>query len=100
MALVTKVRPVLVSGGFTRPPDRLNRYRASTGRKPCRYGCWSMVKSRLPALIPCRVTGVRSKPPEATLPVRLYFWMIWPTVWVEPASTAKMPFRVDLCAST
>src|SRR6266571_2874280 len=44
------------------------------------------------------VCGVRSNPPEATLPCRLYFLMIAPTVWVEPASTAKMPLRLDLCA--
>jgi hypothetical protein len=59
-----------------------------------------MVKLRLPPWIDCRVCGVRSKPPEATLPCRLYFLMICPTVCVDPASTAKIPFRVDLCAST
>ena len=31
------------SFGVFGPPDSLYRYRASTGRKPCRYGCWSMV---------------------------------------------------------
>src|SRR6266571_7144440 len=100
LSLVTKVRPVLVSAGCTRPPERLNMNRAMTGRNPCRYGCWSMVKSRKPPLIDDSVCGVRSNPPDATLPCRLYFLMIAPTVWVEPASTAKMPWRLDLCAST
>ena len=59
-----------------------------------------MVKPRLPALIADSVCGVRSNPPDATLLCRLYLATIAPTVWVEPASTAKIPFRVALCAST
>src|SRR5262249_28733811 len=100
LALVTKVRPVLVNGGVTRPPDRVNRERDRTGRKPWRDGCWSMVKARLPVLIADNVFGVRANPPDATWLCTLFFAAIAPTVCVEHASTAKMPLRLDLCAST
>ena len=43
LSFVTNSRPVLVWVGKIRPPVSLYRYRARTGRKPCRYGCWSIV---------------------------------------------------------
>src|SRR6266508_294638 len=42
------------------------------------------------------VSGTRSKPPATfrLLSRMLYFSTIWPTDWVEPASTASMPARL------
>src|ERR1017187_2658834 len=95
LALVTNVRPVSVAGGETRPPDSLYRYMYRVGRKPCRYGDWSMVKSRFPAAIAVRVAGSRSNPPDETLPASPYFASAGPSSAVEPPSTAKTPCSLD-----
>src|ERR1022692_377592 len=99
VVLVTNVSPVSVSGGATRPPDSLYMYRYSTGRNPCRYGCWSMVNSIEPALMELSVVGVRSKPPAGTLPDMPAPASAWARNSVEPASTAKAPLTELLCAS-
>ena len=39
-------------------------------QKPCRYGCWSMVKSRKPAVDQVERSGSRSKPPPFDLPLQ------------------------------
>ena len=64
-----------------------------TGRKPCRYGCWSIVKSSTPSATSSTVIGNRSyrRTPGGRCRGRSRCCTAWPTAWVLPASTANIP---------
>jgi len=49
VVLSRNLRPVLTSARPVSVCDALYMYSSSTGKKPCRYGCWSIVKSIWPA---------------------------------------------------
>src|SRR6476620_10276634 len=91
--LVTNRMPVFVLDGATRPDVYLLKNSWSTGSQPCRYGCWSIVKSSWFDWISFSVVGVMSYPPALTPFLRRpYFATVCPTACVEPASTANIPF--------
>src|SRR5215208_525131 len=92
---VRNFSPVLTSAVPVSVCDALYMKSSRIGRNPCRYGCWSIVKSISPAASRSMVGPSRSKPPAFTpCCARAYFLTTWATPWVLPASTANSPFVV------
>jgi len=60
VVLSRNFRPVLTSAIPVSFWVTLYRYSSRIGKKPCRYGCWSIVKSISPEASSCSVIGVRS----------------------------------------